>query len=81
MNKRRQDKRMQDIKRGSIVELIEDTGFYKKGKRAHFIGMADNPNHAEIVWFGEESSFNEFGDVEEIPIRMLKKVDGRKYNR
>ena len=43
------------MKRGDIIELIEDTTFYKKGKKAYFIGRSNfNPNKIEIVWVGEE---------------------------
>lgn len=28
------------MKRGDIIELIEDTTFYKKGKKAYFIGRS-----------------------------------------
>ena len=39
------------MERGDILELIEDTAFYKKGKKAHFIGRSNfNPNKIEIVW-------------------------------
>ena len=63
------------MNRGDMVELIEDTAFYKKGKKAHFIRMSRNPNKAEIVWCGEEKMFDEFGDVEVMPLKMLRKVD------
>lgn len=60
------------MKKGDIVELIEDMTFYKKGRKAYFIRLAQNPNNAEIVWFGEEKTFNEFGDVEEVPLNIIR---------
>lgn len=61
------------MKRGDIIELIEDTAFYKKGKKAHFIKKSNsNPSKIEVVWIGEESSYNEFGDVDVYPSRLFK---------
>ena len=51
------------MKRGDIVELIENTTFYKKGKKAYFIGRSNtNPNNIEIVWVGEEQAYKD-GDI------------------
>lgn len=64
------------MKTGDTIELIEDTSFYKKGRKAHFIKKSDrNTNNIEIVWFGEEHAYKEFGDVDEYPIKLFKKVD------
>lgn len=39
------------MKRGDIIELIEDTTFYKKGKKAYFIGRS-NFNPIKLKLFG-----------------------------
>lgn len=66
------------MKTGDIIELVEDTTFYKKGRKAYFIRVSDkNSNNIEIVWFGEEQIYREFGDVDEYPIKLFKKVDVR----
>lgn len=63
------------MKTGDTIELIEDTSFYKRGKKAHFIRVSNrNSNNIEIVWFGEENAYKEFGDVDEYPIKLFKKV-------
>ena len=63
------------MKTGDTIELIEDTSFYKRGKKAHFIRVSNrNSNNIEIVWFGEEHAYKEFGDVDEYPIKLIKKV-------
>ena len=51
------------MKTGDTIELIEDTSFYKRGKKAHFIRVS-NRNSNNI----------EFGDVDEYPIKLFKKV-------
>lgn len=61
------------MKRGDIIELIEDTTFYKKGKKAYFIGRS-NPNKIEIVWVGEEQAYKD-GDIDEYPIKLFKQVE------
>lgn len=62
------------MKRGDILELIEDTTFYKKGKKAYFIGRSNtNPNNIEIVWVGEEQAYKD-GDIDEYPTRLFKQV-------
>ena len=67
---------MYDMKPGDIVELTEDMTYYKIGRRAHFIRYSkNNPNDAEIVWFGEEETFNLYGDVELVPLNMLRLVN------
>lgn len=49
--------------------------FYKRGRKAHFIRVSNrNSNNIEIVWFGEEHAYKEFGDVDEYPIKLFKKV-------
>lgn len=63
-----------NMKRGDILELIEDTTFYKKGKKAYFIGRSNtNPNNIEIVWVGEEQTYKD-GDIDEYPTRLFKQV-------
>ena len=63
------------MKRGDIIELIEDTTFYKKGKKAYFIGRSNfNPNKIEIVWVGEEQAYKD-GDIDEFPVRLFKQVE------
>lgn len=63
------------MKTGDILELTKDMApYYKVGRRAHFIRLAKNPNDAEIVWFGEEETFNLYGDVELVPLDMLRLV-------
>ena len=63
------------MKTGDTIELIEDTSFFKRGKKAHFIRVSNrNSNNIEIVWFGEEHAYKEFGDVDEYPIKLFKKV-------
>lgn len=63
------------MKRGDIIELIEDTTFYKKGKKAYFIGKSNfNPNKIEIVWVGEEQAYKD-GDIDEFPARLFKQVE------
>lgn len=63
------------MKRGDIIELIEDTTFYKKGKKAYFIGRSNfNPNKIEIVWVGEEQAYQD-GDIDEFPTRLFKQVE------
>ena len=63
------------MKTGDTIELIEDTSFYKRGKKAHFIRVSNrNSNNIEIVWFGEEHAYKEFGDVDEYPIKLFNKV-------
>jgi hypothetical protein len=63
------------MKTGDTIELIEDISFYKRGKKAHFIRVSNrNSNNIEIVWFGEEHAYKEFGDVDEYPIKLFKKV-------
>lgn len=62
------------MKTGDILELTKDMTPYKVGRRAHFIRLAQNPNDAEIVWFGEEETFNLYGDVELVPLDMLRLV-------
>ena len=62
------------MKFGDIVELTEDMTFYKKGKKAHYV-KNDNNEMCQIVWFGEEEDYNMFGDVEIVPIKMLKLSD------
>jgi len=59
------------MKSGDIVELIEDTTFYKKGKKAYFIGRSNtNPNNIEIVWIGEEQAYKD-GDIDEFPAKLF----------
>lgn len=61
------------MKKGDIVELIEDMSIYNKGTKAHFIRTeAYNPNNAQVVWFGEEDAYREWGDVEVVPISLLQ---------
>ena len=60
------------MKCGEIVILNRDTDFFEAGRKAHFIRHSkENPNNAEIVWFGSEESFKLFGDVDIVPFEML----------
>lgn len=60
------------LEAGDVIELIEDTTFYKKGRKAHFVRMSSsNSNNIEIVWVGEEKAYKEFGDVDEYPIKLF----------
>ena len=64
------------MKKGDICELTKDITCYRKGKRAHFIRTDSmNQNNAEIVWFGEEQTYNLFGDVEIVPKKIIKKIN------
>ena len=78
MNKRQTQMMKHEVtmKRGDIVELTKDMiPYYKVGRRAHFIRISkNNPKDAEIVWFGEEETFNTYGDVELVPLDMLRLV-------
>lgn len=58
------------MKKGDIVELIEDITFYKKGRRAVVVGEY-NKNDVEIRYEGERYYG---GDVDLMPKRMLKVV-------
>lgn len=58
------------MKKGDIVELIEDTTFYKRGTRVIVIGEY-NKNDVEIRYEGE---IYYGGDVDIMPKKMLKVV-------
>lgn len=61
------------MKSGTIVELIKDMTFYKKGRLATFIRYEEGNNkNAEIVWLGEE---NIHGDVEVVPVSIIREKD------
>ena len=63
------------MKTGDIVELIEDMTFYKKGRKATFIKEeVHNLSNAEIVWYGEESAYKEYGDCEIVPKKLLRVI-------
>lgn len=60
-----------DYKRGDRVELIENTMFYKKGRRATVINgeTAGNKKEVEIRYDGEQYFGN---DVDLIPKSMIR---------
>lgn len=61
------------MKKGDIVELLEDITFYRKGRRATFIrSERANDRNAEIRWLGDDNSY---GDVEIVPKRLLKTLN------
>lgn len=63
------------MKKGSIVELVEDTQFYKKGKRAVVISECDSQNgnkqKMEIRYEGVEY---EGYDVDVVPRHLFRMV-------
>ncbi len=60
------------MKKGDIIELIEDTAFYKKGRRAVFIRQ-DNEvkSKIQIRYVGEKYTG---GDVDRMPKALFKVV-------
>ena len=63
------------MKKGDIVELIEDTTFYKKGRKAVVICGYDSQNgndkNMEIRYEGEKYLG---GDVDVMPKKLFKVV-------
>jgi len=63
------------MKKGDIVELIENTKFYKKGKRAVIINEFDSSNNndkkIEIRYEGEKYIDE---DVDVMPKKLFKVV-------
>lgn len=63
------------MKKGDIVELIENTKFYKKGKRAVIINEFDSSNNndkkIEIRYEGEKYIGE---DVDVMPKKLFKVV-------
>ena len=57
------------MKNGDIVELIEDTYFYKKGRKAIVIDACGNSKKFKIQYVGEEYLS---GDVDVMPKNMFK---------
>lgn len=61
------------MKNGDVIELVVDTMFYKKGKRAVVVNsISDNKNDCEIRWVGEQYLG---GDVDCYPRILFKVVD------
>lgn len=58
---------------GTIVELIKDMTFYKKGRLGTFVRYEEGNNkNAEIIWLGEE---NIYGDVEVVPVSIIREYE------
>ncbi|WP_342759519.1 hypothetical protein [Kineothrix sedimenti] len=53
------------MKNGDIIELIEDTYFYKKGQKATVIDMCGNSKSFEIIYVGEH-------EIDIMPKHMFK---------
>ena len=53
------------MKNGDIIELIEDTSFYKKGRKATEIDMCGNSKSFEIIYVGEH-------EIDIMPKSMFK---------
>lgn len=58
------------MKKGDVVELMEDTSFYKKGKRAVIYEVCDGKSKFEIIYEGEK-------DIDVVPKYLFKLVKHR----
>ena len=56
------------MKNGDIVELIENTDFYKKGRKAIIINILEGEKDFEIRYHGEDYE----GDVDVMPKSLFK---------
>lgn len=68
-----------NFKKGDIVELVEDTAFYKKGTKSIIINenSLGNSKKCEIQYVGEKYIDN---DVDVIPKELLKLSDEQRVS-
>lgn len=67
-------RKMNNIKRGNLVRLVEDTMFYKKGDLAKVINASSNGNNKKIeIRYLKEDYIG--GDVDVIPKYMIEVVE------